>query len=136
VVTSAAAILSKSASKEHQSTVQAIRTTGEVLAQILSPIWVSGMLHRTDIVLIFQLVFMTLCLTFAVSSWKVLKPEEVISFRSSSRSENGKENGFEPLVRNKSSTFYDLEDNLNSRASLPSSVICSLNSLSVQPKGI
>lgn len=126
VVTSAAAILSKSASEEDQSVVQSIRTTGEVLAQILSPLWVGFTLHRTDIVLIFQLIFMSLCLFFTISSWKMLKPEEVIPYKSAKTRE---ELGFEPMIIKTRSHIFDLDDHAASRASLPSSVICSLNSL-------
>lgn len=129
VVTSAAAILSKAASEDDQSVVQSIRTTGEVLAQILSPLWVGSMLQRADFVLIFQLIFMALCLFFTISSWKVLKPEEVIEFKSvSSRDDMG----FETVMPKSRSHLFE-DDNLASRASLPSSVICSLNSIAKQP---
>jgi len=129
VVTSAAAILSKSASPEQQSIVQSVRTTGEVLAQILAPLWVGYMLH-SDLVLIFQLIFMTLCLVFTVMSWSVLKPEEVIPYNPTKPS-NRDEMGFEePLMKQKSIL---IEDHLNSRASLPSSIICSMSSLAKQP---
>lgn len=125
VVTSAAAILSKSASQEHQSMVQSIRTSGEVLAQILSPLWVGFMLQQTNVVLIFQLIFMTICLVFTVSSWQVLKPEEVIPYNPDKKESD--DHGFDETRRKTKSQIFD--DNVASRASLPSSVICSLNSL-------
>ena len=105
VVVSAAAILSKSATKENQSTVQVkfqnpiivrslslepqhnfywttlyiflqtVRTTGEVLAQVLSPFWVGQMLNSRWAVLVWQLGFMALCSVLVLLSWQVLKPE-------------------------------------------------------------
>ena len=110
------------------------------------------MLQRADFVLIFQLIFMAMCLFFTISSWKVLKPEgnffkllknmtfldmtlsnlivlEVIEFKSvSSRDDMG----FETVLPKSRSHLFE-DDNLASRASLPSSVICSLNSIAKQP---
>ena len=84
VVSSSASILSKAASKDQQSQAQTIRTCGEVAAQIFGPFWVPSMFEISQSpglevwqssILMWQLVFMTLCLALTIISWKFMKPE-------------------------------------------------------------
>ena len=84
VVSSSASILSKAASKEQQSQAQTIRTCGEVGAQIFGPFWVPsifeisqspGMGIFESSILMWQLIFMTLCMALTIISWDYMKPE-------------------------------------------------------------
>merc|ERR1719431_637237 len=140
VVVSAAAVLSKSASSDLQSTVQAVRTTGEVLAQVASPPWVSNMMGVSKtFTLIFQLIFMSICSVLCILSWNVLKPEEALLFEPCGHEapivhENGTNEQLdmgleEPTPDTKSARQKLIEDVALSRSSLPSSVMCSLTSI-------
>ena len=84
VVSSSASILSKAASKDQQSQAQTIRTCGEVGAQIFGPFWVPSMFEISQSpglegwqssILMWQLVFMTLCMALTIISWEYMKPE-------------------------------------------------------------
>lgn len=134
VVVSAAAVLSKSASNDLQSTVQAVRTTGEVLAQCASPPWVASMMVISqEFTLVFQLAFMAICSIMVLLSWQVLKPEESIPYSEKSQNivQNGEielENGLDTDI-DKNLTKRLIEDVGLSHHSLPSSVMCSFASV-------
>jgi len=137
VVVSAAAILSKSATKENQSTVQTVRTTGEVLAQVLSPFWVGQMLNSRWAVLVWQLGFMALCSVLVLLSWQVLKPEEAIQYKEPNEGsivrhnlEDGLEEMDELPPKDHNTLPKRLMDGVTqSHTSIPSSVMCSLASI-------
>jgi len=137
VVVSAAAVLSKSASDDLQSTVQAVRTTGEVLAQVASPPWVSNMMVLSEeFTLVFQLAFMAICSVLVVLSWKVLKPEDGIPYTEAKRSivKSGGdnielENGLDLNENEKNLTRRLIDDVALSHHSLPSAVMVSLTSM-------
>jgi len=134
VVVSAAAVLSKSASDDLQSTVQAVRTTGEVLAQVASPPWVSNMMVLSEeFTLVFQLAFMAICSVLVCLSWKVLKPEDGEPYSEPANIvKNGDmelENGLDINENEKNLTKRLLDDVALSHHSLPSSVMVSLTSM-------
>lgn len=140
VVASSASILSKAASKDQQSRVQTLRTCGEVSAQIFGPFWVPSSFEISQTpglavfeftILLWQLVFMIICMILTIVSWEYLKPEDVEKYQESLLQENG----LDPYPLSNPKIRRE-EDIFSSQASLPANMISSLAELNKRANGV